>query len=152
MMRVASDVVTFMYGASVAMLATVTAVIVPFCVTVKILRLAAAGTEATHNFVPSCVNLYPVGFVASRTGLEMRAALSLPSKFGSANAVVSSTFDRCGISARLTGCLMSVSESGSATPLMSVRPFRLTVPTTGLVTWISVWGPYGRGAAGARLQ
>ena len=36
--------------------------------------------------------------------------VSLPSKFGSANAVVSITFERWGISARLTGCSMSVSS------------------------------------------
>jgi hypothetical protein len=53
----------------------------------------------------------------------------LPSKFGSANEVVSSTFERCGIAVWLTGCSISVSLSGKpATPL------RLTVPTTGLVT------------------
>ena len=50
MMRVASATDTFMYGASVATFAVVSAVIVPFCVTVNILRLAAAGTDATHSF------------------------------------------------------------------------------------------------------
>ncbi len=57
MMRVASATDTFIYGASVATLAVVSAVIVPFCVTVKMLRLAAAGADATHSFVPSWTNL-----------------------------------------------------------------------------------------------
>src|SRR5688572_26918434 len=69
MMRVASAAVTFMYGASVATFAVVSAVIVPFCVTVKILRLAAAGADATHSLVPSWMNLNPVGIFGSLAGL-----------------------------------------------------------------------------------
>src|SRR5687768_15232511 len=69
MMRAASDSVTFMYGASVATFAVVRALTVPSGVTVKMLRVAAAGADATYSFVPSCTNLYVVGVDCPPTGL-----------------------------------------------------------------------------------
>src|SRR4030095_2087046 len=101
-----------MYGRSCASLTTSKDTTVPSGNAVKMFRLAAAGNEATHSFVPAASKRQPVGFVLSATGLYTRTARMRPSKFGIANPVVISTFDRCGTTPPVDGFLMRVFGRG----------------------------------------
>src|SRR5436189_2217584 len=121
---VASDTLRFMYGASVAALAVVNAMMVPAPVTVYRFRLfesvdlqpVSPGTHATQRRVPSALNFHPDNCVESVTGLYWRKPRKLPLNPGSVKPAVTSRFERCGSCAP---ALSTMTVFGSAAPLMS---------------------------------